>query len=78
MRFSQNYFGFNENNTFVSGDSANDIPVLKGDEHGVIVRNMTADVQEWTAKKDVTRYNKYVSQLKYADAIIEGLKGFNC
>ena len=76
LRFAQKYFDFSEDETFISCNSGNDISMMKGKEAGVIVRNMTPDLQEWTSHKDLSIINTYVSEHNYADALIEGLRKY--
>ena len=52
----------------------NDISIMKGKEPGVIARNMSSDLLEWTSQVDLSSINKYVSDHYYADALIEGLR----
>lgn len=71
--FAKRHFGFADLDTLVAGDSGNDLAMLKGPERVVIPVNRQTDVDEWFYKKPRGEY-KYISELFYADALVEALR----
>ena len=72
MDYCRKLFRFDSDETLVAGDSGNDFAMLKGPERGVIPANRQSDMDTWFNKKN-RGPNKYISQLAYADAIVEAL-----
>ena len=71
LLFSRQVFGFGPEETLVAGDSGNDLGMFEGPERGVIPANRQEEMDRWMRDQD--RPGKYVSQLKYADAVVEAL-----
>lgn len=72
VTFCKAAYEFSEENTLVAGDSGNDLSMFRGQEWGVVPANCLPEMEEWFRKQD--RGNrKYISGLKYADAIIEAV-----
>ena len=69
VKYAQWLLGFVESETVVAGDSLNDKDALKCMVQGVIVRNAEELLMKWYNKRE--RPNVYLSNLKYADAIID-------
>jgi hydroxymethylpyrimidine pyrophosphatase-like HAD family hydrolase len=72
--FAQKALGFSADRTLVAGDSGNDVLMFKNGEHGVIVSNHTPEVTQWLDAHSKELTNKYISELKYADAVVEALE----
>jgi hydroxymethylpyrimidine pyrophosphatase-like HAD family hydrolase len=74
VAYCQTLFNLPTDQTLVAGDSGNDILMFQNQDHGVIVRNHTPEVAEWLKEHGSSLVNKFVSEHKYADAIVDALQ----
>lgn len=75
MRFLQQQWGFNSQQTVVCGDSGNDLALFsQGEERGIIVGNAQPELSEWH-KANPASYH-YLAQAACAGGILEGLNYF--
>lgn len=69
IKFAQYIFGFTTSETLIAGDSLNDKDSFKSGHQGVIVKNAEELLLAWYNKRE--RPNIILSNLKYADAVID-------
>jgi sucrose-6F-phosphate phosphohydrolase len=72
VRYAQQYFHFDNDRTIVAGDSGNDIEMFRDSHFGVVVENADGEMTAWLEKK--MRKNKFRSNFKWADAVVDGVE----
>ena len=72
VRYAQQFFKFPPNRTIVAGDSGNDIEMFRDPHFGVLVENADNEISSWFFKKN--RLNKFKSQEKWGDGVIDGIQ----
>lgn len=76
VKFLQNRWQYDSQQTVVCGDSGNDIALFSvGEERGIIVGNARSELREWY-EANKTEY-RYFATSFYADGILEGLRFLN-
>lgn len=77
MRHVREKLGFDTDQTVACGDSGNDIAMMEGEEHAIIVGNAQKELVEWYDQNNAINHGQkrlYRAKGQCADAIVEGLR----